>query len=229
MARGGSLLWWVTAVISRRMITGSPLTVYNCWRPRESLSTNKPRDKRQHADEESTTGVKVFRAQSRLTKKPVQSATTCLTRCISGAEAEVTPVITVWLADRHQREAETEPHHNLLRGSRAGRSRRSQRASWRNIPAKSASAVVPPGWESQGICSKWRAAKKSERSTAQILRLHGLQYVVMTLQSAVWNVKAQMKKVQRTFILEKLRNPKWGILPLRLIKYFGGKKSTAWV
>lgn len=160
MARGGSLLWWVTAVISHRMITGSPLTVYNCWRPRESLSTNKPRGKRQHADEESTTGVKVFRAQSRLAKKPVRSATTCLTRCISGAGAEVTPVITVWLADRHQREAETEPHHNLLRGSRAGRSRRSQRASWRNIPAKSASVVVPPGWESQGICSKWRAAKK---------------------------------------------------------------------
>lgn len=160
MARGGSLLWWVTAVISHRMITGSPLTVYNCWRPRESLSTNKPRGKRQHADEESTTGVKVFRAQSRLTKKPVQSATTCLTRCISGAEVEVTPVITVWLADRHQREAETEPHHNLLRGSRAGRSRRSQRASWRNIPAKSASVVVPPGWESQRDLLKVTSCQK---------------------------------------------------------------------
>lgn len=86
MARGGSLLWWVTAVILHRMITGSPLTVYNCWRPRESWSTNKPRDKQQHADEnDSTTGVKVFRAQSRLRRKPVQSATTCLTSVYFGS------------------------------------------------------------------------------------------------------------------------------------------------
>lgn len=47
--------------------------------------------------------------------------------------------------------AETEPLRNLPRGSRAGRSQRSRGASWRNIPAKSASLVTPSeGWESEG-------------------------------------------------------------------------------
>lgn len=73
-------------------------------------------------------------AQSRLRRKPVQSATTCLTSVyFSGAGAgagAVAPLITARLADWGIRgNAETEPHRNLLRGSRAGRSRRPRRTS----------------------------------------------------------------------------------------------------
>lgn len=166
MARGGSLLWWVTAVILHCMITGSPLTVYNCWRPRESWSTNKPRDKQQHADEEeSTAGVKVLRAQSRLRRKPVQSATTCLTSvyfgswsCSGAGDYSVTRRQASEERLRQSRpiicwEAAVRGVHHGLREHRGG-------ASWRNIPANSAPVVVPPGWESEGICSMWRAARK---------------------------------------------------------------------
>lgn len=162
MARGGSVLWWVTAVKLHRMITGSPLTVYNCCCPRESWSTNKPRDKERHADEEeSTAGVKVLRAQSRLRRKHVQSATTCLTsvyfgsrRCGGAGDYSVT--------GRQASEGRQRQSRAVICWEAAVRAswRRSQSASWRNILANSAPVVVPPGWESEGICSMWRAARK---------------------------------------------------------------------
>lgn len=136
-------------------ITGSPLTVYNCWRPRESLSAStqtKPRDKQQHADEESSAGVRVFRAQSRLTKKPAQSATTCFDTVYFGSWSSSGAGDDSATGRRAPEgsQTETEPHHNLLRGSRAGPSPRPQRASWRNIPAQSARARGRGGEEGGG-------------------------------------------------------------------------------
>lgn len=206
MARRGSLLWWVTAVTSHRMITGT-LTVYNCWRPRESWSTNKRRDKQQHADEESTIGVKVFRAQSRLTEKPVQSATTCWTRCILGAGAEVTLVIAAWLADRHQREAETEPHHNLLRGSRAGLSPQSASESilaehpgWKFVCGRAARVGEPRDLLKEKTAKKWQKYCADTVFTPTPL---------MTLQSTLWNLE--------------------GTNEGSLKDYYSWKKNTVWV
>lgn len=137
--------------------------------PSWKLQYKQTKKQKQHVDEKINYGsesVEIFGALLQLMKKPVSSGTTCLRRRALTLRAELSLVITGWQTDRRQRQsAGSCRHRKLLRGSLAGHPWRPQRASWWNILAKSMTVLIPEGWKSKGIYSKWWVAMIWVRET----------------------------------------------------------------